>query len=561
MSTAVPRDVYRLLYGPVEGDLVRLGDTDLRLRVDRSVVVPGEEALVGAGRNLRDGLAIRSGAVRDSALDMVVTGALIVDPVLGVIKADIGIKEDRIVGIGQAGNPDVSSGVDLVVDAQTQIVGGWGLIATPGAIDTHVHLNNAAQAETFCRNGYTTVIGASPGPSFDVGVGSRWTYETLIAGVGAWPLNIAMLGRASSSADDLEAHLEVGVSGFKIHEDFGAFPAVIDASLSVSDVHDVQTVIHTDTINESVTLAETMATVDGRTIHAYHVEGTGGGHAPDILAICGYPNVLPSSTNPTNPYTEVALAEHLDMIMGAHLQHRSIYTDLAFAQSRIRPTTMAAEDVLHDLGAISMMGSDSNGMGRAAESVRRTWQLADKMKRVAGDTSPSDNERILRYLEKYTLCPAVAHGISDSVGTLSPGRLADIVLWDPRSFGVKPSAVVKSGTITYFAAGTANGSILMTEPIRIRPMWGASGAASYRLSRVFTSRLGLEAATRRGAPYLSRLLPVSGTRGLTKADLSRNGVTPDVQVDPDSFVVTVDGVEAMSPPTTEVPLSRRHLLI
>jgi len=291
------------------------------------------------------------------------------------------------------------------------------------------------------------------------------------------------------------------------------------------------------------------------------VEGTGGGHAPDILAICGHPNVLPSSTNPTNPYTEAALAEHLDMIMGAHLQHRSIHTDLAFAQSRIRPTTMAAEDVLHDLGAISMMGSDSNGMGRAAESVRRTWQLADKMKQVAGDTATSDNERILRYLEKYTLCPAIAHGISDSVGSLRPGRLADIVLWDPRSFGVKPSAVVKSGTITYFAAGTANGSILMTEPIRIRPMWGASGTAAARLSRVFTSSAGLAAATRRGAPYLSRLLPVSGTRGLAKADLSRNGVTPDVQVDPDSFVVTVDGVEAVSPPTTEVPLSRRHLLI
>ncbi len=448
MSTGVPRDVHRVLYGPAEGDVVPLGDTGLRLLVERSLIEPGEEAVVGAGRNLRDGLAIRSGAVgRDSALDMVIAGAVVVDPLLGVVRADIGVKEDRVVGIGQAGNPDVQSGVDLVVDAQTQIVGAWGLIATAGSIDTHVHLINAAQADTFCRNGYTTVIGATPGPSFDVGVGSRWTYETLLAGLGAWPLNIAMLGRASSSRHDLEAHLDVGVSGFKIHEDFGAFPAVIDASLQVSDSYDVQTIIHTDTINESVTLAETMAAIDGRTIHAYHVEGAGGGHTPDILEICGHRNVLPSSTNPTNPFTEAALAEHLDMIMSVHLQHRSIYTDLAFAQSRIRPTTMAAEDTLHDLGAISMMGSDSNGMGRAAESVRRTWQLASKMRQVTGDVDrPHDNERILRYLEKYTLCPAVAHGIGDSVGTLSPGRLADIVLWDPRFFGVEahPGGEVRS---------------------------------------------------------------------------------------------------------------------
>ncbi len=559
--TAVPRDVHRLLYGPGEGDVIPLADTGLRLRVERSVTEPGEESLVGAGRNLRDGLGVRVGAARDSALDMVITGAVIVDPVLGVIKADIGIKEDRIVGIGSAGNPDISSGIDLVVDAQTQIVGGWNLIATPGSIDTHVHLANAAQADTFCRNGYTTVIGASPGPSFDVGVGGSWIYDSLVDGIGAWPLNIAMIGRAASARDDLEAHLEVGVSGFKIHEDFGAFPAVIDAALRVSDDHDVQTIIHTDTINESVTLAETMDAIAGRTIHAYHVEGTGGGHAPDILEICGEPNVLPSSTNPTNPYTEAALAEHLDMIMGAHLQHRSIHTDLAFAQSRIRPTTMAAEDVLHDVGAISMMGSDSNGMGRAAESARRTWQLAAKMRDFAGEQPADDNERILRYLEKYTWCPAVAHGISDSVGTLAPGRLADIVLWDPRFFGVKPTTVVKSGVISYAATGTGNGSVVSTEPIRIRPQWGASGATSSRLARVFTSATGLAAAERRGASYLSRLLPVRGTRQLTKADMSRNAATPDVRVDPDSFVVTVDGVEAVVPPSTSVPLSRRYLLI
>jgi urease subunit alpha len=355
--------------------------------------------------------------------------------------------------------------------------------------------------------------------------------------------------------------LEVGCSGFKIHEDLGAFPAVIDASLSVSDIHDVQTIIHTDTINESVTLAETLEAIDGRTIHAYHVEGTGGGHAPDILEICGQPNVLPSSTNPTNPFNQAALREHLDMIMACHLQHRSLYEDLAFAQSRIRPTTMAGEDVLHEVGAISMMGSDSNGMGRAAESVRRTWQLADKMKGSQDGPEGHDNERVLRYLEKYTLCPAIAHGIADHVGSLAPGRLADVVLWDPRYFGVKPSLVVKSGVISFAMTGPANGSFLGTEPVKMRPQWGGIGAAPRRLAKVFTSRVGIDGAKRRQSAHLARLVAVSGTRAISKADLSRNAATPEVRVDPDSFVVTIDGTEAYSPPSERVPLSRRYLLV
>lgn len=560
MTTSIPRDAYRVLYGPAVGDRVPLGDTGLELSVDRTMIEAGEELLVGAGRNLRDGLAVSARASRDSALDMVIASVLVVDPVVGIVKADIGIKDDRIVGVGQAGNPDTQDGVDMVVDSQTQFVPGWGLIATPGAIDTHAHFN-VTQGRSYCRNGYTTVIGSQLSGAFDVGVGNSHHYETFVDGLGSLPINVAMLGRACSTPSELERHLEVGVSGFKIHEDFGAFPAVIDAALGVSDTHDVQTIIHSDTINESATLQETLEAIDGRTIHAYHVEGTGGGHAPDILEICGEPNVLPSSTNPTNPFTNGALSEHLDMIMSAHLQHRSIYEDLAFAQSRIRPTTMAAEDVLHELGAISMMGADSNGMGRAAESVRRTWQLAAKMKALQSTPEADDNERVLRYLEKYTLCPAIAHGLSEHVGSLAPGRLADIVLWDPRFFGVKPSVVVKSGSIIFAMTGPANGSVLWTEPLKMRAQWGATGSGPRRLSKIFTSGLGLESAARRGVSYQDRLLAVRGTRTLTKADMGRNGATPDVQVDPDSFTVTVDGVEALSPPSSEVPLSRRFLLV
>jgi urease subunit alpha len=561
VTTIVPRSTYHTLYGPTTGDTVALGDTGLSIEVERSEILAGEEVLIGAGRNLRDGLSIAPRTARDSALDMLINSVLVVDAVLGIVKADIGIKHDRIIGIGQAGNPDTQSGVDMIVDSQTQIVPGAGLIATPGAIDTHVHLNNVAQAELFCRHGYTTLIGASLGPAFDVGIGSRYNYETFLDAVAAYPLNVAMLGRACSTPSEMEAHLDVGCSGFKIHEDLGAFAAVIDAALSVSDSHDIQTIIHTDTINESVTLAETLEAIGGRTIHAYHVEGTGGGHAPDILEICGQPHVLPSSTNPTNPFTQAALREHLDMIMACHLQHRSLFEDLAFAQSRIRPTTMAAEDVLHDMGAISMMGSDSNGMGRAAESVRRSWQLAAKMKKVGEAGDGHDNDRVLRYLEKYTLCPALAHGIADHVGSLTPGRLADVVLWDPRFFGVKPSLVVKSGIISFALAGPANGSYLMTEPLTMRPQWGATGGGPRGLAKVFTSRLGLEAAVRRRASYHDRLLAVHGTRGLNKRDLSRNAAIPLVRVDPDSLVVTIDGAEAISPPTTNVPLSRRYLLV
>jgi urease subunit alpha len=561
MTAVVPRATYNTLYGPAKGDFVALGDTGLTIQVERSEILPGEEVLIGAGRNLRDGLAICPRASRDSALDMVIVSALVLDPVLGIVKADIGIKEDRIVGIGQAGNPDTQFGVDMVVDSQTQVLPGAGLIATPGAIDTHVHLNNVAQAETFCRHGYTTLIGASLGPVFDVGIGTSYNYENFLDAIAAFPLNVAMLGRACSTPSEMEAHLDVGASGFKIHEDLGAFPAVIDGSLSVSDSHDVQTIIHTDTINESVTLAETLEAIDGRTIHAYHVEGTGGGHAPDILEICGKPNVLPSSTNPTNPFNQAALREHLDMIMACHLQHRSLYEDLAFAQSRIRPGTMAAEDVLHEVGAISMMGSDSNGMGRCAESIRRTWQLAAKMKGLREAPEAHDNERVLRYLEKYTLCPALAHGIADHVGSLATGRLADIVLWNPKFFGVKPEIVIKSGVVSYAMTGPANGSFLGTEPVKMRPQWGGTGAAPRRLAKVFTSQLGMDGAKRRQSAHLPRLLPVSGTRGIGKADLSRNAATPDVRVDPDSFAVSIDGAEAYSPPSEQVPLSRRYLLV
>ncbi|MFN8186697.1 MAG: urease subunit alpha [Gaiellales bacterium] len=563
MSFELDRSLAALMYGPGEGDLVRLGDTNLFARVERSLVPPGEEGLIGAGRNIRDGQVARPSDSREPTLDFVVVNALVVDPVLGIVKADIGIRDGRIVGVGHAGNPDVQDGVDMVVGTDTGVYLGHGCIATAGAIDCHVHFLAPAMLDDYLANGYTTLIGGGAGLAFDVGTNPRFALERMFASLAGYPLNVALISRAASSAPPLEHALEWGSSGFKIHEDLGAFPAVIDRTLQVSDAYDVQTIIHTDTINESAALEDTVAAIAGRTIHAYHIEGAGGGHAPDLLELVGQPHVLPSSTNPTNPFTESALKEHLDMIMSVHLMNPLVPEDVAFAQSRVRPQTMAAEDVLHDLGAISMMGSDSTGMGHMAESLRRTFQLAHVMKERRGDPGPphDDNERILRYLAKVTINPAIAHGIAEHVGSLEPGKLADIVLWRPGFFGVKPEAVIKSGFMAYADTGQGNGSTILVEPRLLRPSFGATGQAPGLSARFFVSRAALENPVLRDGRHAARLLPVRGTRGLSKRDLIRNDALPAVRVDPASFRVTVDGEDAWVEPATSVPLSRRYLLI
>ncbi len=562
MTFELDRSLYALMYGPGEGDLVRLGDTNLRARVERSLIPVGEESLIGAGRNIRDGQVARPSQSREPTLDFVLVNALVIDPVLGIVKADIGIADGKIAGVGHAGNPDLQDGVDMVIGTDTGVFVGHGLIATPGAIDCHVHLLAPTMLDDYLALGYTTLIGGGSGLAFDVGTNPRFALERMLDSLAGFPINVALIARASSSAAPLEHALEWGASGFKIHEDLGAFPAVIDETLRVADDHDVQVMIHTDSINESVSLEETVAAIAGRTIHAYHVEGAGGGHAPDLLEIVREPNVLPSSTNPTNPFSASAIKEHLDMIMSVHLMNPMLPEDVAFAQSRIRPQTMAAEDVLHDLGAISMIGADSTGMGRVGETVRRAFQLAHLMKERLGeeDSERGDNERILRYLAKVTLNPAIAHGIADHVGSLEPGKNADLVLWRPGWFGVKPEVVIKDGFIAYSDHGIGNGSTIFVEPLMLRPNFGAVGEAPRRLGHVFVSQAALDNPALRGGPHGSRLLPVHGNRRLGKRDMVRNDALPDVRVDKESFRVYVDGKEATVPPATSVPLSRRYLL-
>lgn len=562
MTFELDRARSALLYGPGEGDLVRLADTNLFARVERSLVPVGEEGLIGAGRNIRDGMLAHASSARESALDVCIKSVLVVDPVLGVVKGDIGIKDGRIVGIGNAGNPDVQDGVDMVLDTNTGVVPAAGLVATPGLIDTHVHLLSAAIVDHYLAAGYTTLIGGSAGLMFDVGTNPRFVLERMLESFAGFPINMLFLGRASSSAAPMEHALEWGVAGFKIHEDLGAYPAVIDRTLRTGDEHDVQVIIHTDTINESASLEDTIAAIDGRTIHAYHVEGAGGGHAPDLLEIVSQPHVLTSSTNPSNPYTASAVKEHLHMIISVHLQNPLVPEDVAFAQSRVRPETMQAEDVLHDLGAISMLGADSVGMGRVGESFRRALQLAHAMKERAGDGEAvrDDNERILRYLAKVTINPAIAHGIADDVGSLEPGKLADVVLWRPGFFGAKPEVVMKDGFMTYANTGQGNGSTVYVQPMALRRMFGALGETPRRLGHVFVSATGLGNRALADGAHGSRLLRVHGTRGLGRKDMVRNDAVPDVRVDRESFRVHVDGVEAVVPPATDLPLSRRYFL-
>ncbi len=569
MATMTRKD-YAAMYGPTTGDAVRLGDTSLLAEIEHDFSYPGDECLHGGGKTLRDGLGLTAGY--DSAagsLDMLVCNAVVIDPVLGIVKGDIGIKEGRIVGVGKAGNPAIMDKVDanLVCGAATTVRDGEGLIATPGGIDVHVHFDSAQLCEHAISSGITTMIGGSLGPiTVGIDCGGAWNVGKMLQAAEQWPINFGFLGRGNSSKPrSLLDQISGGCLGLKIHEDWGAMPAVIDCCLSVADDLDFQVQLHTDTLNESGFLEDTLEAINGRTIHMYHTEGAGGGHAPDIIRVAGELNCLPSSTNPTNPYTVNTFDEHLDMTMVCHHLNPAIPEDVAFAESRIRPQTIAAEDVLHDIGAISMLGSDSQGMGRIAEVICRTWQLASKMKdqrgRLPGEaTALGDNERIKRYIAKYTINAARTFGIDDHVGSLETGKIADVVLWRPGFFGIKPELVIKGGFIVWAAMGDSAASLMTCEPLLMRPQWGAFGQARKALSACFANQAAVEGGLAEALGLAKALLPARGTRKLNKRHMMHNDACPRVEVNPQTFDVTVDGELATCEPAQSLPLAQRYML-
>jgi urease subunit alpha len=570
MGKRISRREYAELFGPTTGDRVRLGDTDLWAEVERDLLVPGDECVFGGGKTLRDGLGM-NGAVTaaQGALDFVITNVLIVDAVQGIVKADIGIKDERIVGIGKAGNPHVMDGVDprLVIGANTDVRSAEGFIATAGAIDVHVHFDSAGLCEEAISSGITTMLGGGLGP-VTVGICSSGTVNLgrMLQAAEAFPLNFGFLGKGSAYAvEPLIEQGRAGAIGLKIHEDWGAMPAVIDASLRAGDELDIQVQIHTDTLNESGFYEDTMEAIGGRTIHTYHSEGAGGGHAPDIIRVAGEPNCLPSSTNPTNPYTRNTFDEHLDMVMVCHHLNPRVPEDVAFAESRIRQETIAAEDVLHDLGAISALGSDSQGMGRIGETIARTWQVAAHMKAERGSLpedagSGNDNTRIKRYVAKVTINPARMYGIDHEIGSLEPGKLADIVLWEPKFFGIKPEVVFKGGFPAWAVMGESNASLMTCEPLLYRPQWGAYGPACQALSVTFMAQAAIDDGAPERWGLRTRCLGTRNTRGLSKRDMLWNDATPRVEVDPETYRVQVDGEPCTCQPMERVPLGQLYVL-
>jgi urease subunit alpha len=561
---------YAALYGPTVGDGVRLADTSLVAVIEKDYAVPGDECLHGGGKTLRDGIGMAAGVTSaEGALDFLLCNVVVIDAVLGIVKGDLGIKDGRIVGIGKAGNPAIMDGVDprLIVSAATTVRDCEGLIATAGAIDVHVHFDSAGLVEHAIASGITTMIGGSLGPiTVGIDCGGPFNVGKMLQAAEAWPMNFGFLGRGNSHKPaSLTEQLETGCMGLKIHEDWGSMPATIDTCLSVADDLDFQVQIHTDTLNESGFLEDTLAAIAGRTIHMYHTEGAGGGHAPDIIRVAGEAHCLPSSTNPTNPYTVNTFDEHLDMTMVCHHLNPAIPEDVAFAESRIRAQTIAAEDVLHDIGAISMLGSDSQGMGRIHEVVCRTWQLASKMKDQRGplpEETPGmgDNARIRRYIAKYTINAARTFGIAGHIGSLEDGKMADIVIWRPAFFGIKPELIIKGGFIAWGAMGDSAASLMTCEPILLRPQWGAFGRAAPALSACFVHPLAIERGIAGSLGLAKQLLPVSGTRALGKADMLHNDACPEIRVNPQTFDVFVDGELATCEPARELPLARRYML-
>jgi urease subunit alpha len=564
------RAEYAALYGPTTGDGIRLGDTNLIAVIEHDHAVYGDECLHGGGKTLRDGIGLVAGITSAAgALDMLLCNVVVIDPVLGIVKGDLGIREGRIVGFGKAGNPAIMDGVDprLIPSAGTTVRDCEGLIATAGGIDVHVHFDSAALPDHAIASGITTLFGGSLGP-ITVGIDSGGPFNTarMLQAAEAWPVNFGFLGRGNSHKPDaLLEQLETGCVGLKIHEDWGAMPAAIDACLGFADRHDFQVQLHTDTLNESGFVEDTLAAIGGRTVHMYHTEGAGGGHAPDIIRVAGIANCLPSSTNPTNPYTVNTFDEHLDMTMTCHHLNPRVPEDVAFAESRIRAQTIAAEDILHDIGAISMLGSDSQGMGRIHEVICRVWQLASKMKDQRGalpeeQPGQGDNARIKRYIAKYTINAARSFGVAQHIGSLEDGKLADIVIWRPAFFGIKPELVIKGGFIAWGVMGDSAASLMTCEPLLLRPQWGAFGLAKQALSACFVHPYAIEAGLGKALGLRKMQLPAKGTRNLQKSDMLHNTALPDITVDAETFEVFVDGVLATCEPMRQVPLARRYML-
>jgi urease subunit alpha len=567
----IPRKQYVELYGPTKGDRIRLGDTDLIIEIEKDLLVYGDELVFGGGKSIRDGMGQASGILSKYSLDLVITNTILIDPLMGIIKTDIGIKDGLVLAIGKAGNPNVMDGVhdNLIVSANTEVISGEHTICTPGTIDTHIHFISPQQIVEAICSGTTTMIGGGTGPSEGTKATTctpgPWNIHRMLESLDEYPLNFGLLAKGNDSLEPaLLEQISEGACGLKLHEDWGTTPATIDAALRVADKTDTQVAIHTDTLNECGYVNDTIDAISGRTIHTYHTEGAGGGHAPDILKIAGEINVLPSSTNPTRPFTVNTLEEHLDMMMVCHHLNPSISEDVAFAESRIRAESIAAEDGLLDIGAISMYSSDSQAMGRVGEVTTRAWQTADKMKKMSGrlklEKGNNDNLRVKRYLAKLTINPAITHGISDYVGSLQPGKIADIVIWTPQFFGIKPKLIIKGGFIAYSLMGDANASIPTPEPVYYRPMFGTKGKARYSTSVTFTSKAAIRNGLQKKLDLKKKLLPVKNCRNISKKSMVYNNLIPKIEIDPETYVVKVDGKLATTEAAKELSLSRLYNL-
>ena len=568
MVYKIERSSYVAMFGPTKGDKVRLADTDLIIEVEDDKTVYGEEVKFGGGKVIRDGMGQSQISREAGAVDTIITNALIVD-VTGIYKADVGLKDGKIEGIGKAGNPDVQPGVDIIIGPGTEAIAGEGRILTAGGIDAHIHWISPQQIDDALYSGVTTMLGGGTGPAEGTNATTctpgAWHISRMLQAAEGLPMNLGFFGKGNASQpEELEAQIGAGACGLKLHEDWGTTPSAIDTCLSIADKMDVQVAIHTDTLNESGFVENTVNAFKGRTIHAFHTEGAGGGHAPDIIKVCGEANVLPSSTNPTRPFTVNTVDEHLDMLMVCHHLDARIPEDVAFAESRIRRETIAAEDILHDLGAFSMIASDSQAMGRVGEVIIRTWQTADKMKKQRGALSEekgdNDNFRVRRYIAKYSINPALTHGIADYVGSVEVGKLADLVLWKPMFFGVKPDLVLKSGTIAAAAMGDPNASIPTPQPVHYRPMFGSFGKSLTESSISFVSQAAMDGGIHEALALEKQVLAVNGTRSVKKRDMMLNDYQPKMEVDPETYEVRADGELLLCEPAEEVSMAQRYFL-